>query len=80
MIGKELLLGLLVESEVEEDGGIVLKMDECEALDFMVINLCLREFFSGDHVNKYVESKANRENGAILRKSFIEFLFKLMSS
>lgn len=49
MIDKELLLDLLVEKEIDEDGDIVLKMNECEALEYMVMNFKFRELVNGQH-------------------------------
>lgn len=69
-----------IENEAKEERDILLKMDECEALEHRVLDLNLREFINGHYLKKYVERKLHREKGVLLLKSLIEFSWKLVSS
>lgn len=79
-IDTEHFLDFWVENEVEEEWGIVLEMDEYESLEYMVMELSLREFFNSHHLMKYIESKVNREKGTLIPKSLTAFSWKLLSS
>lgn len=52
-------MGLLVENEIEKK--IVVLVDECEALEYMVIDLSLREFVNDHHLKKFYKRKVDRE-------------------